>query len=91
MLTLVAYDISDNKQRTRMHKFLKELGLNTQKSVFECEADADARRLIFAKAQELLEGEQDSLRMYCICRRCARGVQVQGQGIVLLPRAFEVL
>lgn len=91
MLTLVTYDVVENTPRTRLHKFLKELGLNTQKSVFECDIDAAALRRVEARAMELLDSEADSLRIYRICRRCARRVQVQGQGIVLLPRAFEIV
>ncbi len=91
MLTLVTYDVVENKPRTRLHKMLKELGLNTQKSVFECDIDAATLRRVEAGALDLLDPEADSLRIYRLCRRCARKVQVQGQGIVLLPRAFEVL
>lgn len=91
MLTLVSYDITNNKSRARLHKFLKELGLNTQKSVFECDVEPDTRRRIAATALELLDPERDSVRIYPVCASCARRVQVQGQGIVVLPRAFEVL
>ncbi len=91
MLTLVAYDISQDKPRTRMHKYLKELGLNSQRSVFECEIEADARQRVAQFGTTLLDHETDSLRIYPICERCARKVQVQGQGILLLPRAFEVV
>ena len=37
MHTLIAYDISDNKTRSKFFSFLLEKGLHTQKSVFECE------------------------------------------------------
>ncbi|MBP9021489.1 MAG: CRISPR-associated endonuclease Cas2, partial [Syntrophobacterales bacterium] len=33
MIVLVTYDITDPKRLQNLHKFLKEYGLNTQKSV----------------------------------------------------------
>jgi CRISPR-associated protein Cas2 len=91
MLTVIAYDISDNKARTRLHKRLKELGLNTQKSVFECEIEESVVRGLLVMALDMMDDTSDSLRIYRICERCARKVVVQGQGIRLLPRTFEVV
>lgn len=91
MLTIIAYDIRDDKTRTKLHKRLKELGLNTQKSVFECEIEEHVLHGLLAAARELMDPRSDSLRIYRVCARCARKVAVQGQGIRLLPRTFEVV
>lgn len=91
MLTIVSYDIVKDKPRMKLHKYLKEMGLNTQKSVFECEVNAKVQRRIVAKGIELIDEKTDSIRMYSICDRCARKVQVQGLGVVILPRTFEVV
>ena len=42
MITLITYDITEPKRLVKLHKFLKEFGFNTQKSVFECDIDDEA-------------------------------------------------
>lgn len=41
MFIIVAYDIVDNKRRTRLAKGMKSYGYRVQKSVFECQLDDD--------------------------------------------------
>ncbi len=91
MLALVSYDIVDNKTRTRLHKFLKEFGLNTQKSVFECEIDHLALRRIEEYAAVNLDSGRDSLVIFTLCKRCQRSVAVSGLGIKLLTTEYLVL
>jgi len=37
---LVAYDVADQRRRTRLHKLLRSFGEAVQKSVFVCSLDA---------------------------------------------------
>lgn len=90
MLAIIAYDISSNRARGRLHKFLKEYGLNTQKSVFECQVDLDALRVIVATAKTLLDPETDSLRIYRICSSCQKRVSLSGQGIKVVRTDFMI-
>ena len=39
MITLITYDITDPKRLNKLRDFLKEFGLRTQKSVFECDIE----------------------------------------------------
>ena len=41
---LVAYDISDNRRRNRLHRLLRGFGEPVQKSVFICWVDVGRRR-----------------------------------------------
>ncbi len=91
MLTVVAYDIRDNRSRSRIHRLLKEYGLPTQLSVFECELDAETVSRLTQRLCALLDADSDSLRIYGVCERCARKVMVQGLGIRVLPRTFEIV
>ncbi|MCF6267777.1 MAG: CRISPR-associated endonuclease Cas2 [Desulfuromusa sp.] len=90
MLAIIAYDVSSNKARTRLHKFLKEYGLNTQKSVFECQVDLEALQVIVATAKALLDPKTDSLRVYRICSRCQKRVCVSGLGIKVTQMEFLI-
>jgi CRISPR-associated protein Cas2 len=91
MIALVAYDISRNSARTRLHKYLKEFGLNTQKSVFECDVDEQAVRRILSRARELMDEETDSLRVYMVCAGCVRKVQISGQGIKVTQLEYAIV
>ena len=44
MITLITYDIADPKRLNNTRHFLKEFGLRTQKSVFECDIDEERFR-----------------------------------------------
>ncbi len=91
MHVLLCYDISSNRKRSRFHRFLKEFGLNTQKSVFECELDDAGLTRIVREARAIIDPETDSLRIYRLCRRCQNRVAVSGLGIRLMPRSFDIV
>jgi CRISPR-associated protein Cas2 len=91
MIVLIAYDISSNKKRGRLHKFLKEFGLNTQKSVFECELDKEGLAHIASFAGKLIDPDTDSVRMYRICAGCMRKVRISGQGIKITQMDFMIV
>lgn len=81
MITLITYDITDPKRLIRLHKFLKEFGLNTQKSVFECDIDEQALKRIRTYCRDKLDIATDSVRIYKICNHCINKVVISGQGI----------
>ena len=81
MIVLITYDISKDETRDKFHNFLKEYGLNTQKSVFECDIDNMAIRDIKDKARSLIDFETDSVRFYRICEHCSRKTEISGQGL----------
>ncbi len=91
MIVLLTYDISSNKTRGRFHRFLKEFGLNTQKSVFECDLDLEGLDRIVACARTIINPAKDSVRMYRICAGCLRKVRVSGRGIKLTQLEYMVL
>ncbi|MCX7096286.1 MAG: CRISPR-associated endonuclease Cas2 [Methylococcales bacterium] len=70
MLYLVCFDISDNKTRNRVGKYLGAFGNRVQESVFEVEfADANALSYVQDKLADWL-ADGDDLRFYCLCRNC---------------------
>jgi CRISPR-associated protein Cas2 len=91
MLAIVTYDIVSNRRRGRLHRYLKEFGLNTQKSVFECEVDKETLLRLVAGARQYLDAEEDSFRIYRACAACQRQVAISGQGIKLLTLDFMVV
>lgn len=91
MIILLTYDISSNRARGKFHRFLKEFGLNTQKSVFECDLDPEGIERIVSCARGFINPATDSVRIYRICAGCLRKVRVSGQGIKLTQLEYMIL
>ncbi len=81
MNTIITYDIVGNRRRSRFHRFLKELGILSQKSVFECQLDSHEIRQIREYCREHLDLDEDAVRIYRVCRRCMDKAVIQGLGI----------
>lgn len=86
MLYLVCFDISDNKTRNRVGKYLGAFGNRVQESVFEVElADTQALRYVQNKLADWLE-DDDDLRFYHLCRNCRlKSYTAHHQRIAKLP------
>ncbi|RLE45714.1 CRISPR-associated endonuclease Cas2 [Candidatus Woesearchaeota archaeon] len=91
MIIFVTYDITEPKRLTRMHKFLKEFGINTQKSVFECEIDNEGLKRIRQYCKDNLDLSSDAVRIYRICSGCMSRVSLSGIGIKITLLDYMVL
>ncbi len=91
MIALVTYDITDPKRLKKTHKFLKEFGLNTQKSVFECDIDKAALKRIRWFCRDALDLSSDSVRIYKICSRCMKNVSISGLGLKITQLDYAVI
>ena len=91
MIVLVTYDITDPKRLKKMHQFLKEFGLNTQKSVFECDIDEVALKRIRRFCKKSLDLSSDSVRIYKICFRCMKNVSISGLGLKITQLDYAVI
>jgi CRISPR-associated protein Cas2 len=91
MISLITYDITDPKRLKKMHRFLKEYGLNTQKSVFECDIDDDALSIIRKFCREELDLTSDQVRIYKICSRCINKVQISGMGLKITRLDYTII
>ena len=75
---IVAYDISDDRRRTRIHKVLSGFGSWTQYSLFECFLSKKELILLKAKLARHLNEAQDSVRFYPLCAKCVDDVETVG-------------
>ena len=91
MITFVTYDITDPKRLVRTHKFLKEFGINTQKSVFECDIDDIALKRIRRYCRDNLDLDSDAVRIYKICSSCMNKVRVSGVGLKITQLDYAVI
>ena len=75
---VIAYDIPDDKRRTKIHKVLLGFGKWTQYSLFECFLSRKDLILLQSKLIEHLVAREDSVRFYPLCASCASKVETVG-------------
>ena len=75
---VIAYDIPDDKRRTKVHQILLGYGKWTQYSLFECFLTRKELVLLRSKLAKHLVAEQDSVRFYPLCANCVNRVEMVG-------------
>ncbi len=70
MFIVLAYDISDNRRRTRLFKMLKRFGSPVQESVFEFHLDAGQLVRLKRAVNSILDHQSDQVRFYQLCPTC---------------------
>lgn len=78
MLYVVAYDIPDDRRRTKVHRVLKGFGRWTQYSLFECFLTRKQLLLLQEKLKPHLRPSLDSVRFYPMCETCLGKVETVG-------------
>lgn len=77
-LYIIAYDISSDRRRTKVHKTLCGFGEWTQYSLFECYLSDKELLTLHGKLDKILEPEKDSVRFYPLCAACVSKVETVG-------------
>ncbi len=77
-LYIVAYDISSDKRRTKVHKALCGFGEWTQFSLFECYLTERELVKLRLRMTELLDPTEDRVRIYPLCAACQKQVETVG-------------
>jgi CRISPR-associated protein Cas2 len=75
---VIAYDIPEDKRRTKVHKILCGFGKWTQYSLFECFLNKKELVLLKAKLAKHLNEAEDSVRFYPLCGACVTKVETVG-------------
>lgn len=73
---VVAYDISNDRRRTRLFKTLKRYGMAVQESVFECHLTADQFIRMRREVESVIDPRVDQVRYYDLCLKCVPRVLV---------------
>lgn len=79
---VVAFDVSDDRRRTKMARLLEAHGERVQKSVFELVLTARELEGVLgqARAAARFDADVDKLRVYSLCPACRGQARVEGQG-----------
>ncbi len=75
---VIAYDIPDDRRRTKVHAILMGFGKWTQYSLFECFLSRKDVILLQSKLSGHLITTQDSVRFYPLCASCVAKVETIG-------------
>jgi CRISPR-associated protein Cas2 len=82
MLTLISYDIVDNRRRNKVLKLLKGYGTRVQRSVFECRLSGQEFAVLGRELRALIDADGDSVRCYRLDAETARRITIYGVGEV---------
>ncbi len=77
-LYLVAYDIANDKRRTKLHKALSGFGAWTQFSLFECHLDDKQLVALRHRVARIINPDEDNVRVYPVCAACMAKVETYG-------------
>ncbi|OBZ35411.1 CRISPR-associated endonuclease Cas2 [Methanohalophilus sp. DAL1] len=77
MRLAIAYDISENRTRTRVYKILEKYGAWKQYSVFELEIN-EIQKLKLEDEIKSQINKGDRVRIYQLCNRCVRNIRDLG-------------
>ena len=72
--TLIVYDISNDKRRTKLHNLLLDFGTPVQYSVFECILDEKELAKLRMAAKRLIRPRKDNVRYYFLCADCVNRI-----------------
>ncbi len=78
MLSLVAYDITDEKRLRGVARICEDYGVRVQYSVFECRLDEGEFDDFWLKLLDVIKPDEDRLVAYKIDARCARETLTAG-------------
>ena len=87
-LYVIAYDITDDRRRTKLHRLLCGYGAWTQFSLFECYFTDTQYLQLRNRVLKTLSVEQDSVRFYALCGHCRRQVETLGSPRPEEPQLF---
>ncbi len=88
---LVAYDIPDDRRRTKLHDRLLDFGSPVQYSVFECLVNADELKKLRKMILKTISKQRDHVRIYTLCAGCLAKTWVSGGVEVVEEKAAVVV
>lgn len=75
-LAVVAYDIADDRRRTKAHKLLEAYGVPVQESVFLVELSARHWDELARRMLTLVDRAEDDVQVWPLCALCRSRAQV---------------
>jgi len=87
---VIAYDIPEDKRRTKVAKALEGYGERMQYSLFECRITKVQYLRLRARLEELIEPEEDEVSFYFLCEADVKRIERIGRRRLLSEEAVFV-
>jgi len=87
----ISYDIGDDRRRLKVAKVLKDFGERVQLSVFEANIEESQLERLRERVNEILDHEEDTVRIYPLCAVCVSKVEIIGQGVLSQDPDFVII
>lgn len=78
MLTVIAYDVSDDTRRCALARELLNYGRRVQESVFECYVESEQLDKLRASIETIIDISTDNIRFYYLCAKDRDKITVGG-------------
>jgi len=88
---LIAYDISNDRRRTKLHDILLTYGTPVQYSVFECLLKPREIEKMKKAVRRAIRPKTDQVRFYYLCKACVSRTEVTSGVEVLQPDESAVI
>ncbi|NQU02995.1 MAG: CRISPR-associated endonuclease Cas2 [Syntrophaceae bacterium] len=82
---IVAYDIADERRLVKIARIVSDYGVRVQKSIFEVTVDHGIFEEMKARVEGIIVPEEDGVKYFPLCGRCAETVEIIGQGLFTDP------
>lgn len=86
MLVIVTYDVADHKRLAKVAKIMEDYGTRVQYSIFEIHADGAILSEIMRRVSGVLDEQNDSVRIYPLCKSCEKKTEVLGNPVYVSPQ-----
>jgi len=87
---VVAYDIADNRRRSKIAKVLEQYGIRCNESVFECLLTESRIEKLKQQLQKLADSSEDSILYYYLCLPCVMKRECIGRRPGFAPEIVTV-
>ena len=88
---VISYDIPNDQRRLRLAKALLDFGDRVQYSVFEATLDKRLFDKLLKRIDNIIDVQEDSVRIYPMCAECETRKITLGQGPVSGERDVYIL
>lgn len=88
---VIAYDIVDNKRRSKVAEFLEQYGIRRNFSVFEILVTPVVLTKLKKQLQKITDSDTDTLLYYYICKSCYDKKEQYGKTPASLPEEVIVI
>ncbi len=79
MRYVVAYDVASDARRLRLSRLMEGYGRRIQKSLFDCNLDAEQIAALTKAIAEVLNKKTDRCHVFRLCAECAQMTQRTGK------------